>query len=570
MTRVFLAALVAACLAASAWADTTVPPEARAFFSDAETARETGDFQKAADLYKKAIEKHALYWEAHAGFLASLRALEDMGPAVGLYARLVADHPDSIDLKAFQAASLDPEDGLKALTELAAAHGGNLRVQLELARARIKAGMVKEAETAAKDALKIDGDSSLARVLLGDAYMHRDKVATARKEYQAVVDKDPGYVPAQLRLALAWHRMKKSTEGLKILARLLSEDNLPNLVAGHWLLAHIRADLGKFEDAIKAMDKVLSIDKGDPDATMAKGRLLLRANKPMEAAKVFQTLTEGRKGMAEAWFALGWAFEKGADAPEIQSDPAKVKERLVAAANAYTKCAEIDPTVRPRDSLGFVYLLGDEQGEALTQFKRARDLDPKFAPARNNLGLAQDLADNRKSAKQHYEHVLKKIEKTNVRARVMLALTLWLDGSHNKAIRELDKVLKVAPEDDLAWTFLGDIYYDKKKHAQAISKYKQAVKINPRNFEAWYHMGIAYEEKKKDEEADRCYRKALEAKSDPPTELLLRLAEINDEEILNNLKDALQYYKLYRELGGTEEWVPDRIKEIEEKLAKGK
>jgi len=50
VARYFLAALVVACLAASAWADTTVPPEARAFFSDAETARETGDFQKAADL----------------------------------------------------------------------------------------------------------------------------------------------------------------------------------------------------------------------------------------------------------------------------------------------------------------------------------------------------------------------------------------------------------------------------------------------------------------------------------------------------------------------------------------
>ena len=229
-----------------------------------------------------------------------------------------------------------------------------------------------------------------------------------------------------------------------------------------------------------------------------------------------------------------------------------------------------DPTVRPRDSLGFVYLLGDEHAEALVQFKRAQDIDKSFAPTHNNLGLAQDMADNRKLAKQSYERVLRKIDKNNVRARVMMALSLWLDGNHSKAIKELEKVIKIQPEDDLAWTFLGDIHYDRGKHSQAITKYKQAVKINPKNFSAWYHMGIAYDDKKKDEEADRCYRKALGIKVDPPAELLLRLGEVNDEEALNNLKDALQFFQQYIELGGKETWVPDRIKEIEEKLAKKK
>ena len=43
----------------------------------------------------------------------------------------------------------------------------------------------------------------------------------------------------QLRMALCFHKMKKSTEGLKVLARLLAEDNLPRLVAAHWLLSQI-------------------------------------------------------------------------------------------------------------------------------------------------------------------------------------------------------------------------------------------------------------------------------------------------------------------------------------------
>ncbi|MHC4957505.1 MAG: tetratricopeptide repeat protein [Planctomycetota bacterium] len=568
MTRLLVAGLAIALSAVVAAGDTTVPPAARAFLDKGDLAREEGRMEEAAGHYKKAIEAHPLYVKAHAGFLASLRGMGDMAQAAMLYSRLIGEHPDSVELKAFAAASKDRDDAAAALTELADTHGGNLRVQIELTRALLAIGKAKDAEKAAKEALKIDGDSLVARVLLGDCYLATKKVSKARKEFKAVVDSDPSYVPAQLRLALAWHLSKKSTEGLKILARLLSEDNLPRLVAGHWMLASIRADMGKFDDAVKSMDKVLEIDKDDADAFMAKGRLLLRAQKPMEAAKVFNKMVELRKDLASAYFALGWSYEKGADAPEIQ--PAQQKERLVAAANAYTKCTEIDPTVRPRDSLGFVYLWGEEHGEAVTQFKRASDIDPSFAPTQNNLGLAQDIADNRKLAKQRYEQVLKKLDKNNIRARVMLALNFYLDGSSAKAVKELQKVLREAPDDDLAWTFLGDVHYDARKYEKAISAYKKATDLNEKNFHAWYHMGIAYDDKKKDENADRCYRKALEAKADPPADLLLRLAEINEEEALNRLKDALQFYKLYRDLGGTEDWVPDRIKEIEDILASEK
>ena len=51
--------------------------------------------------------------------------------------------------------------------------------------------------------------------------------------------------------------------------------------------------------------KVLAIDKDDPDAIMAKGRLLLRAKKPMEAAKVFQALA--REGLVSSFRGARWA-----------------------------------------------------------------------------------------------------------------------------------------------------------------------------------------------------------------------------------------------------------------------
>jgi tetratricopeptide (TPR) repeat protein len=235
----------------------------------------------------------------------------------------------------------------------------------------------------------------------------------------------------------------------------------------------------------------------------------------------------------------------------------------------------MDPGVRPRDSLGFVYLLTAKHAEATKEFRRATDIDPNFAPAHNNLGLASDMGDNRAEAKKRYEMVLEKIDKENIRARVMLALDLWLDGSASKAIKELEKVTKDAPEDDLAWTFLGDVYYDANKADSAIKAYKKAVELNEKNFFAWYHMGIAYEDdKRKYEEADRCYDKAIQVRTDPPAEIYLRLGVLNDINGLDRPEKALQYYQLYIDAGGNvtgdNEWVPGRVEELKELVAKKK
>jgi tetratricopeptide (TPR) repeat protein len=454
---------------------------------------------------------------------------------------------------------------VKALEALDSANPDNVRVLVELGRARLAADKAKDAEKALKKALKISSDLPLAHVLIGDVYFTQGKYSKASKSYKTALESDNSNVAAHLRLALCLHRMKKSSDALEILGNLISEENLPNVVAGHWLIALIRVDLERYEDALKAMDKVLEIDKDDYQALIGKGQILLQAAKPAEAAKIFSRAVELFPRSGEALFCLGWANEKAADAPEIQET--QKRERLVAAAEAYARCTELDPGVRPRDSLGFVHLLSDEHRDAVIQFERAKDIDPKFAPAVNNLGLASDIADNRAEAKKRYNMVLGKIDKNNVRARVMLALDLWLDGSHSKAIKELEKALKIAPEDDLAWTFLGDVHYDMRKHERAIRAYKKATEINDKAFIAWYHMGIAYEDKRKDEEADRCYRKALEAKADPPLELVLRVAEINDEGRLDKLEDAVKFYELYVQLGGTAEWVPDRITELKEILS---
>lgn len=572
MLRTAVALALAGLFARAARADTTVPPEARLLFEKAEIAREEGRLEQAADLYKQAIEAHPLYEEAHAAYLSSLRGTDNLAAAVPLYASLVGKHPASVELKAFEAAARDAAAAVGALEPLVAQSPDNFRVRLEFARALLYCGRLVEAEEALKTVLKLNAASAAARTLLGDVYFSDGKHAKARKEYEGALETDVSYVSAQLRLGLAMHRMGESAEAATLLVKLVSDDNYPRLAAGHWLLAMVRADQGKIDEALQSIEKLLVVDVDDYDALMAKGQLLLR-KKPIDAAPVFQKAAEKNPRSSDALFCLGWAFEKAAEASDLQ-DAAR-QERLAKAAEAYDKCAGMDPGVRPRDSLGFVYLLQSKHAEATKEFKRATDIDPEFAPAHNNLGLASDMADNRAEAKRRYEIVLARVDKENIRARVMLALDLWLDGAGPKAIKELEKVVKDSPEDDLAWTFLGDIYCDVRKIDSAIKAYKKATEINEKNFFAWYHMGIAYEdEKRKFEEAERCYDKAIQVRADPPPEIFLRLGIVNDVYGLDRPEQAIKFYQMYIDAGGNVtgeyDWIPGRIDELKDLIGKSK
>jgi tetratricopeptide (TPR) repeat protein len=81
-------------------------------------------------------------------------------------------------------------------------------------------------------------------------------------------------------------------------------------------------------------------------------------------------------------------------------------------------------------------------------------------------------------------------------------------------------------------------------------------------------MGIALDEdKRKYEEAEKCYEKAHQATVSPPLDLLLRLGGINDLDLLDRPEKALQYYQAYKDAGGSEEWVSERIEDLKELLA---
>ncbi len=86
---------------------------------------------------------------------------------------------------------------------------------------------------------------------------------------------------------------------------------------------------------------------------------------------------------------------------------------------------------------------------------------------------------------------------------------IYKQGDPKSAIEKLDGYLKSKPNDDLAWTILGNAYQDLDQQEKAEAAYKRALEINSNGFQAITSMGILRRKQGKYDEALAYYEKAL-------------------------------------------------------------
>ena len=86
-----------------------------------------------------------------------------------------------------------------------------------------------------------------------------------------------------------------------------------------------------------------------------------------------------------------------ADLSEVESRAAALKAKgdAAGALAAYEEAASLDPkSARFQDEIGFLLAVLKRGDESIEHFKRATDLDPKFAAAQFHWGVALCLAQS--------------------------------------------------------------------------------------------------------------------------------------------------------------------------------
>ncbi|MGA2261003.1 MAG: PEGA domain-containing protein [Acidobacteriota bacterium] len=171
---------------------------------------------------------------------------------------------------------------------------------------------------------------------------------------------------------------------------------------------------------------------------------------------------------------------------------------------------------------------GDLQG-ARTEFKLALQYfpDDKYSASRL-VAIDARLADAARSEQQRLQRLQEEQQQSrdkviNLRAS---ALGAYRTGAQEKALTEWQEYLKLEPNSDEAYFYLGAIYLEQKQLDTAILSFEKCLSLNPNNAYAHLNLGILYDRHR------------------------------------NDLGQAAEHLERAKALGGVDKYAPERIQSM--------
>ncbi|WP_341532336.1 tetratricopeptide repeat protein (plasmid) [Nostoc sp. UHCC 0302] len=138
---------------------------------------------------------------------------------------------------------------------------------------------------------------------------------------------------------------------------------------------------------------------------------------------------------------------------------------------------------------GDKYKKGDFRG-AITDYNQAIKINPNYANAYYNRGIARDDLADLQGAIADYNQAIK-INPNLAEAYINRGIARYDLGDKQGAIADYNQAIKINPNLALAYSNRGIARYDLGDKQGAIADYNQAIKINPNLAEAYINRGNA-------------------------------------------------------------------------------
>jgi len=150
---------------------------------------------------------------------------------------------------------------------------------------------------------------------------------------------------------------------------------------------------------------------------------------------------------------------------------------------------------------------------AISHYKEALRIHPKYVTALCNLGLTLYNKGNYEEAVLYFTKALK-IDPQKTDTRMDLANVFFLQAKPEKAISQYREILKTDSENANAHYNLAYMLSAQKKIDQAEYHYKETLKTNPNHEKAHYNLGNIMLKQGKLKEAFTHFAEAIKIKSD--------------------------------------------------------
>jgi len=466
-----------------------------------EIALKSRDGQGAVDAFGRAVEKDnraRAQWGLARGYrvmgndgeaAAAAKATQDLSPnhagaRIAVASLLIADGAIDEALELLQAsAGLAPVEG----TTLPVAKADRSAALTLIARIEEQRGRLGAAREMYEKSIELDTSNSdaalgAARLVLlegayPDAYARFQTVLGSQIPAGAELDvtgQPKVVVQAKLGAAEALLAMGKAEEANELLADLRTEE--PVSADVELWLGKVAEGRGQSKPAIKHFRNAIKLEPKSVRAYMALAQHYTSTKRPGEAVGI---LVEAQKKVditAEVRRVLGWA--------ELQ------RNRFDDAIEQFTKALEMEP----RDSsaqfgLAVAYRRKWKLEEAAAELAKVEALDAKFPGLALEKGRLAEAGGDMAAATESYRSaLLESPEDAALKSR--MGAVLVLAGKYEESEKLLREVLDAQPYSAEAEHYLGRIELERGQLETARQRFLRAARLEPES--GLYRMYVAW------------------------------------------------------------------------------
>ena len=159
--------------------------------------------------------------------------------------------------------------------------------------------------------------------------------------------------------------------------------------------------------------------------------------------------------------------------------------------------------------IGVVFGEFKDYNYAIICFDKAIDIDPQYATAYYNKGLALSALGRKDDAIDCYDKAID-IDPQYAKAYYNKGVALFDLNINQEAIVCFDKATEVDPQYVIAYINKGNALSELVRNEEAVVCFDKAIEIDPQYAIAYYNKGNSLSELGRNEEAIACYNKAIE------------------------------------------------------------
>lgn len=390
----------------------------------------------------------------------------------------------------------------------------------------IKNGNPNGAIVFLKNALEKDQNYTDARHQLGIAYMDTGKYEQAEREFQKVLNQNPGDLELKLKLARVLNMLKKPDDALKHLdeylakkpgsaealeykglaflvkkdaaeaERFLSQSlqAYPRRVSAKLELAVVYASSNRDAESRKQIDEILAIEPANAKAYNLLASLEIARGNKQKALEVYQRLAQISKDDPMPLYKIGIInIELG--------DTTKAEQIATELGQKFPKRGESSRLS------GILSFKKKNYAEAVTSLQNSIKLQPTIE-GYYYLGLSQYAAGQLESAISQFRSILDRVP-THDRSRIMIGMILLQQKRLDDAITEVTKVLDADPGNALAHNVLGSAYLAKGQFEEGMRELNRATELDPKLVDAHIKKGIINLSRGKEREGEAELQSAI-------------------------------------------------------------